>query len=62
MALLRKERTRLGFELEGRRVRRRVQITGDGAEAGRKLRGVARHQKHLLGSEHGILCPELLEE
>lgn len=61
MALLRKERACLGFELEGRRVRRRVQITGDGAEAGRKLRGDSRHQRH-LGSEHGILSPELLEE
>lgn len=36
MALLRKERARLGFELEGRRVRHRVRIMGDGAEAGRK--------------------------
>lgn len=40
---------------------RLLQVTdngGGGAEAGRRLRGDQRHS----GSEHGILCLELLEE
>ena len=59
VALLREEIARLGVDLEGRCVCCRSRIMGvGGAEAGRRLRGDQRHS----GSEHGILCLELLEE